>query len=382
MRIVLVIAGLGGGGAERVCVNLANAWVARGHQPAILTISQHSRPSSYPIDSRVERHDIGWRRWARSYELNPTAIAPILRGLQTARCPELIHEITLLALLRYAILATKPDIVVSKIDETNVRVLAAMHESNVPVVVCEVTDARRVAFRKYQRARDVLYRRAAAVVAPHAAIAEWFAARGANAHSIPNPLVAPTTQSAQMRSPTDSRYRVVSLSRLSSEKRPELLLRAFATIADRFPSWDLEFYGLGPQRNRLEHLVEELAPPGRIRICGFTNEPYDVLSRAEIFVSTYWVEGFGNSIWEALACGVPVVTMDAGPSVRALVRHGVDGLIVNEHGAALASVLEDLMSDQSRRKSFASRAPEVVDRFSMQAALRSWDELLSLSGTP
>jgi UDP-N-acetylglucosamine:LPS N-acetylglucosamine transferase len=181
MRITLVIAGLGGGGAERVCVNLANAWVARNHKPTILTISQNSRPSSYPIDARVERRDIGWRRSARSYELNPVAIAPILRGFQALRCPELIQEITLLALLRYAILATKPDVVVSKIDETNVRVLAAMHETNVPVVVCEVTDARRVVMKRYARAREVLYRRAAAVVAPDPAIADWFTTRGARA---------------------------------------------------------------------------------------------------------------------------------------------------------------------------------------------------------
>ncbi len=303
----------------------------RGYQPTILTISQHSRPSTYPIDARVERRDIGWRRWARSYELNPTAIAPILRGLQTARCPELIHEITLLALLRYAILATKPDIVISKIDETNVRVLAAMHETNVPVVVCEVTDARRVLFKKYPRAREVLYRRAAAVVAPHPAIAEWFSSPWRQ-RPLDSKSADPTIRSNPWHN-NDSRKRVVSLSRLSSEKRPELLLRAFASIADRYPSWDLEFYGLGPQRNTLEHLAEQLAPPGRIRICGFTNDPYDVLSGADIFVSTSWVEGFGNSIWEALACGVPVVAMDAGPSVRALVRHEVDGLIVNRAAA-------------------------------------------------
>ncbi len=378
MRVTLVIAGLGGGGAERVCVNLANAWAARGYQPAILTISQNSRPSVYPIDSRVEVRDIGWPRTARSYELTPLASAAILRGLEAACCPELIHEITLLALLRYAILATNPDVVISKIDETNVRVLAAMHEANVPVIVCEVTDARRVLMKRYARAREVLYRQAAAVVAPDPVIADWFRSRGTRAHSIPNPLVAP---SALIRVKKDSRCRIVSLSRLSSEKRPELLLRAFASIADRFPSWDLEVYGLGPQRNTLEHLAEDLAPPGRIRICGFTTDPYAVLQRADLFASTSWVEGFGNSIWEALACGVPVVAMDAGPSVRALVRHGVDGLIVNGHGAALASALEELMSDEAMRLRFASRAPEVVDRFSMQAALRSWDELLTLSRT-
>ena len=380
MRVTLVIAGLGGGGAERVCVNLANAWIERGYQPTILTISQHSRPSSYPIDPRVERRDIGWRRWARSYELNATAIAPILRGLQAARCPELIHEITLLALLRYAILATKPDVVISKISETNVRVLAAMHESNVPVVVCEVTDARRVAFKKYARARDALYPRAAAVVAPHPTIAEWFKARGTNAHSIHNPLAPPPC--VPIRPNRDARQRVISLSRLSSEKRPELLLRAFASVTDHFPTWDLEVYGLGPQRNTLEHLAEQLAPPNRIKIRGFTNDPYDVLSRAGLFVSTSWVEGFGNSIWEALACGVPVIAMEAGPSVRALVRHEVDGLIVDRSGgAALANALEDLMSDEPKRKKFAARAPEVVERFSMQAALSAWDELLSLSRT-
>lgn len=381
MRVTLVIAGLGGGGAERVCVNLANAWVVHGYQPTILTISQHARPSTYPIDPRVERRDIGWRRGARSYELNPTAIAPILRGLQSARCPELIPEITLLALLRYAILATKADIVVSKIDETNVRVLAAMHETNVPVVVCEVTDARRVLFRKYPRARDALYQRATAVVAPHPVIADWFRARGANAHSIHNPLVPPP-RVPPIRQNRDARQRVISLSRLSSEKRPELLLRAFASVTDHFPTWDLEVYGLGPQRNTLEHLAEQLTPAGRIKICGFTNDPYAVLNNADMFVSTSWVEGFGNSIWEALACGVPVVATEAGPAVRALVRHEVDGLIVTQSGgAALASALEDLMSDEAKRKRFATRAPEVIDRFSMQAALSSWDELLSLSRT-
>jgi glycosyltransferase involved in cell wall biosynthesis len=173
------------------------------------------------------------------------------------------------------------------------------------------------------------------------------------------------------------RRRLVSLSRLSIEKRPILLLRAFADVAERHPEWDLEFYGVGPQRNTLEHLAEELAPPGRIRVCGFTNDPYGALAGADLFVSSSSIEGFGNAIWEALACGVPVIAMDAGPSVRALVRHGVDGLIVPENNvAALASALERLMTDEAERKRFAARAPEVVDRFSLESALKQWDDLL------
>jgi glycosyltransferase involved in cell wall biosynthesis len=375
MRLTIVIAGLGGGGAERVCVNLANAWLARGHEPTILTISQNSRPPAYAIDPGVTLRDIGWPRHARSYELNAETVAAIQRGLYSAGCGELVHDITMLSLLRYAILSTQPDVVVSFIDQTNVRVLAAMHETKLPVIACEVTDTRRVIVRRWERARGALYTRAAAVVAPDPAISNWLAHRGARATAIPNPLIAPSMLTT--RATNGSRRRLVSLSRLSIEKRPILLLRAFADVAERHPDWDLEFYGIGPQRNTLEHLAEELASPGRIRVCGFTNDPYGALAGADLFVSSSSIEGFGNAIWEALACGVPVIAMDAGPSVRALVRHGVDGLIVPSHNiGALASALERLMTDDVERNRFAARAPEVVNRFSLESALKQWDDLL------
>jgi glycosyltransferase involved in cell wall biosynthesis len=375
MRITLLIAGLGGGGAERVVVNLANAWAMRGYTPTILTISQNSRPPAYTIHDGVAVRDVAWPRRAREYELNAMAVAPIVRGLHANDSNVLIPDITLLALLRFAILKTEPDVVVSSITQTNVRVLAALHESNLPVIACEVTDARRLYLRDWQRPRDMFYRHAATVVAPDPVIAEWFAARGTRAAAIHNPLVAPATPISTNR---NSRKRVITLSRLSMEKRLEWLVRAFASIAERYPDWDLEIYGLGPQRNFLEHLAEDLAPPGRIRICGFAHDAYRVLAAADIFVSASWIEGFGNSIWEALACGVPVIAMDAGPSIGRLVRDEIDGLVVKNNSVpALAAALERLLKDDVERKRFAARAPEVVERFSMQAALQQWDELLS-----
>lgn len=374
MHITLVIAGLGGGGAERTCVNLANAWVARGRQCTILTVSQNSRPPAYTIDSRVGRRDIGSPRSARENELNAFAIAPVIRGLNQAGCSELIYDISTIAMLRHAILATRPDVVVSFIDRTNVRVLAAMAETRLRVIACEQTDARRIWLGQWQRARELLYRRAAAVVAPEPTIAQWLETRGARARAIPNPLVAPPPR--KLRSNT-SRRRLVTLARLSSEKRPEFLIRSFASIANDHPEWDLEIYGVGPQQNSLEHLVEKLAP-NRIRFCSFSTDPYQVLAGADLFVSASWVEGFGNAIWEALACGVPVVAMDAGPAVRSLVRDEVDGVIVRENSmAALAAALARLMDDNVRRQALAARAPEVVIRFSMEAALEQWDVLLA-----
>lgn len=107
------------------------------------------------------------------------------------------------------------------------------------------------------------------------------------------------------------------------------------------------------------------------------SDTYAILSGADLFVSSSWVEGFGNAIWEALACGVPVVATDCGAPVRSLVRDGVDGLIVRRNGiSALSSALGSLMGDEAARKGLAARAPEVLTRFPLDSSLQAWDALL------
>jgi GalNAc-alpha-(1->4)-GalNAc-alpha-(1->3)-diNAcBac-PP-undecaprenol alpha-1,4-N-acetyl-D-galactosaminyltransferase len=375
MRITLVIGGLGGGGAERVCVNLANAWVERGHQVTILTVSQNSTTPAYELDARVQRRDVGWPRRPRHEELNANAIAPILRGLHQVGClQQLTQHINLFVMLRYAILAQTPDVVISHLDITNLRVLAAMHETNVPVIVCEHTDSTRVNIGSWISIRAALYPCSYAVVTPHAESAQWLAKYDVSVVLISNPLVPPPATREEC--PKD-RHRIVSLTRLADEKRPELLVRAFASIACDFPEWDLDIYGDGHLRAMIASLIEKLAPQ-RIHLCGFTRDPYEVLRNADLFVSTSWVEGFGNSIWEALACGVPVVATEAGSAVRTLLRDGIDGVIVSGDSVeSLARSLAALMRDEPRRKAMAGRAAEVVNRYPLEGSLSAWDKLLN-----
>jgi glycosyltransferase involved in cell wall biosynthesis len=375
MRITLVIGGLGGGGAERVCVNLANSWVERGHHVTILTVFQ-SNTSAYEIDPRVQRRSVEWPRLPQHGELNSIAIAPVIRGLQQAGCArQLTQDLALFALLRDRLLAQKPDVVVSHMDVTNLRVLVAMHETNLPVIACEHTDATRVPLGWWQSVRAALLPRARFVVTPHEASAGWFSKYDVEVVRIPNPLIPPGKVRVEQ---NGHRRRLVSLSRLSADKRPDLSIGAFASIACDFPEWDFEIYGDGPLRATVAGMIEKL-PPGRIQLRGFSRNPYEVLSGADLFVSTSWVEGFGNSIWEAMACGVPVVATEAGTTIRALVRDGVDGMISNDTVPALARDLATLMSDDAKRAAMAERAREVVTRFSLEESLAAWDEVLNSS---
>ncbi len=379
MRITLVIGNLRGGGAERVCVNLANACAARGHRLTVLTGSHGPEPIAYPIDAQVCQRDLNWKRWATVRELNRNSAECLLRALHGVTSAHFKRQIPLLAILRHAILRTSPDVVVAHLDRTNLRVILALHETKLPVIVCEHTDSTKVGIGAWQQPRKLLYRRAAAVVAPHPAIANWFARHGATARAIPNVLHGPphVPPPPAAKGNEKQRRRLVTLARLSPERHTSLAILAFADIAREFPDWDLEINGEGRLFESLEQLAARVAP-GRIHLRGFTDDPYAVLSAADLFVSTSWVEGFGNAIWEALACGLPVVAMDSGAPVRSLVRDGVDGLIVRPfRRAALAKALASLMGDEARRQSFAARAPEVVNRFSMESALQQWDELLA-----
>ena len=375
MRITLVIGGLGGGGAERVCVNLANSWIERGHHVTILTVF-HTASPAYDIDARVQRRSVDWPRLPRHGEFSAAVVKPIIRGLQQAGCArELMQDLAFFALLRDRILAQKPDVVVSHMDLTNLRVLVAMHESAVPVIACEHTDAPRVSIGWWQSVRAALLPRARFVVTPHEESARWFSKYDVEVVRIPNPLIPPSEVRVEQKG---QRNRLVSLARFSADKRPDLSVGAFASIAGEFPDWDFEMYGDGPMRATVAGMIEQFAP-GRIQLRGFTRNPYDVLSGADLFVSTSWVEGFGNSIWEAMACGVPVVATEAGTAIRALVRDRVDGMISNDTVPSLARDLATLMRDDAKRAAMAERAREVVTRFSLEESLARWDEVLNSS---
>ncbi|MBV9494768.1 MAG: glycosyltransferase [Acidobacteria bacterium] len=355
-RITMVIGNLGGGGAERVCANLANAWVARGRSVTLLTFSS---ASVYALDPHVTVASIAGSPSLRS-------LAPVLRGLR--HCPQLLMQAGAIAVLRDAILATAPDVVISHLTMTNLRAIAAMNETRIPVIACEHTDVTRVPIGVWTAERDTLYRRAFAVVATHDVCTSFLARRGARAVTIFNPLLPPSASSST------TAPRVVMLTRLSLEKRPGMAVRAFARTG--LP-WTLDLHGGGPLQEHTERLIAEWAPD-RVTLHPFTPFPYDVLREASLFVSTSIVEGFGNAVWEALACGVPVVAMDCGAPIRSLVRDGVDGLLVRpDTTTALMHALALLMTDDARRAAYATRAPEVVTRFPFEGALACWEELLA-----
>lgn len=69
----------------------------------------------------------------------------------------------------------------------------------------------------------------------------------------------------------------------------------------------------------------EKTRPNNVRAPGFVN-PFDYLLGCDVFVFPSWSEGSAKAVYEAMACGLPVITTHSAGSV---VRHGVDGFLID-----------------------------------------------------
>jgi glycosyltransferase involved in cell wall biosynthesis len=100
---------------------------------------------------------------------------------------------------------------------------------------------------------------------------------------------------------------IVSAGRLTPSKNFRLLIQSYASsgIVD-----NLVILGEGEERKELERLVSRYGLEGRVVLPGHIQNPYPIIRRARIFVSSSKLEGFPNALIEAMALGCPVVAAD------------------------------------------------------------------------
>mgnify|MGYP003466076056 FL=1 len=81
---------------------------------------------------------------------------------------------------------------------------------------------------------------------------------------------------------------------------------------------------------------------------------------------------------EALACGLPVVCTDCPSGPSEMIRQNIDGLLVpNQNITALATAMASLMSNEPQRQKLSSKAPEVLERFGLNAIVAEWEILIN-----
>ncbi|GAA4330578.1 glycosyltransferase [Pigmentiphaga soli] len=163
---------------------------------------------------------------------------------------------------------------------------------------------------------------------------------------------------------------VVCIGRLDVNKDYATLVEAARLLDD--PGIAFTVLGDGPQREALQRQLAARPSRSRVTLAGHADNPFPILARAGLFVSTSLRESFGIALVEALCLGVPVIAADCphGPAeILAGGRYGV--LVPMRDAAALAAAIRRLADDPAERRRLAEEGPARAAAFSLDQHCRN-----------
>jgi len=365
---MIVIHSLHGGGAERVAVDLGAYWTEQGYRVTLVTQAPADM-DAYELHAQVRRTVLG------------TA------GSSPGRVRGLLANARRVLRLRRLIRREKPDIVLGMMTTSSVLAVIAARKLPCRVIATEHTHPpSQDLSAMWLRLRRWAYPRAAQVVALTKGTAAWLEQNvpGARVSVIPNAVRWPLAWAEPVLAPPDraGRHRLLAVGRLHRHKGFDLLVRAFAAIADYFPDWDLVILGEGAERDMLQSQVHAAGLSGRVAMPGRAGNVGQWYEQSDLYVLSSRVEGLSNTLLEAMASGLAAVAFDCETGPREIVRDGIDGVLVRpaEDTEALAAHLSDMMAHPQRRQACARRAVDVRDRFSTARVMAMWHHVFEGDG--
>lgn len=353
MHIAMSIGSLTKGGAERVMVNLAEYFVAAGHQVTIVT--QYRKENEYTISPAIKRviSDIEGDEISGNRLVNFVRRFRKLRGIWKSE---------------------KPDLILSFIGKNNMMAILTSMGLSVPVAVSVRGEPREEYYNNFLcLAAKILFGFADGVILQTRRCFDFFPKRvKRRAVILHNPVSAAFFRD---RYEGERDKTIVAVGRVDNNKNHEMLIRAFADLSADFPEYQVIIYGEGPERQRLLKLVDELELTGKISLPGSIDHVSDAIYKSEVFVLTSNTEGVPNTLIEAMLMGLCVLSTDCpcgGPAD--LVKHGEDGLLFGVGDTAeLKEQLKLVLENRELRERLGKNATAIGEVFAPDKVYGEWE---------
>ena len=192
-------------------------------------------------------------------------------------------------------------------------------------------------------------------------------------------VVPQFTNQVDLTKPKDV-HKILFIGRLAKgHKRPHLLIEAFSKVADQFPNWIVELWGADENKAykaQLELMIKQANLTDRILFKGITRDVESVLLTGDIYAMMSSAEGFGLSMAEAMAKGLPVIACDTWLGVSDMVQDGYNGILVADNSDDIAQGLKKLMSDNELCTNLGKNASNSMKQYAPNIIWSRWENLL------
>jgi glycosyltransferase involved in cell wall biosynthesis len=167
---------------------------------------------------------------------------------------------------------------------------------------------------------------------------------------------------------------LVTASRLGPPKDFTTLLKAFRIIRNKIKV-RLLIIGDGPYEGDIKEEISSLKLDGDVYMTGFQKNPFKYISRSDIFILSSLSEGFPGVLIEAMALGVPVVSIDCPSGPAEIIKDRENGLLVPISDAGkLAKACLSILSDPVLRNRLIEGGLERAGYFSAHRMNREYNE--------
>ncbi len=365
MKLVFVINSLSAGGAERILSILANTFCAEGNQVSIITFTL-DKPF-FKLDPKIDLIPLGFSVKEK-------------HGLG-----KIIDLFKLIRRLGQEIKRVAPNRIICFMDQANILTLLAAR--GCPVIVSEriypayssLLENRSGFLAQIVKIfRNLIYRRASKIVVLTESARAYFpASLRSKITVIPNPVLNPEIEDADRILPSPS---IVSIGRLTKQKRFDRLIGAFAEVYKKFPEWSLTIFGEGELRKELQAQVNQLNLSHKISLPGLTRTPCAVLKQAEIFVLCSDYEGFPGGLAQAMSVGLAAVATDCKSGPAEIIENGVNGILVGTmDNFELVRAVSELVANPQLRQKLGADAKSICGRYTLEQFIKQWKESVGLT---
>jgi glycosyltransferase involved in cell wall biosynthesis len=170
---------------------------------------------------------------------------------------------------------------------------------------------------------------------------------------------------------------VLAAGRLNPQKGFDLLVEAYARVADVHPDWRLRICGKGEQHEELGRLVQARGLESAIALPGPRDLSQEMARSAILVLSSRW-EGFPLVLLEAMSYGMAVVAFDCPTGPAELIDDHENGLLVPAGDVGgLGNAILELVEDEELRRRCAAGAVETARSYTMEAIGPRWEGFLA-----
>lgn len=350
------------GGAERVCINLANDLSTR--HLVTLYVNENVGPMKYELGNNIDVRELRYRKAFA----NILQIRKILQSnVDAYNVVFLTHQI-----LVVLIASTGLDLNRMIVSERNhlINDLAGL-----PIF-------KRYIFKKLIR---IFYPKADKIICVSdgvlSSVAKVCGFRD-NLMTIYNPVIGNSTHRLSeenlpvyVENIVNGRKVILTVGRLEDQKNHKLLINAFAKFYAEFSDAVLLIAGEGSRKKQLENQIKQLKLGKSVYLLGYIENPFPLFSRADCFVLSSNFEGLPGVLIQALAYSKNVIATDCESGPREILKDGTLGQLVKTGDElGLKNAMMKVFKNQVNSVKFTDRD---LERFEIAENIKKYEEIIT-----